>query len=399
MKKSDEEPAGKSPYSAIRREFFLCLAEEDAVKAVTRGLLTAFDADVVYVALIDGDVFRITSASRVGVLHEGSSWVVSSGKTPVLKGVLGKRGSVFFDALAADDALFSKMKDSLIRSVWSAPLEARESTLGVVAVGYRKAKTEKNPYFDEAVLDAGAALDNARRFEDLRRLNEAKDNFIASISGELNSSLTDMLRYVNLLVQPHMPQNKRRAYVDVVSRSGSQIRRIVQDLVDLSGRRGEKIELALKPIDVGGVLYEVQRETEVVAAEKNIPVCFIMADNLPRVVADRDRLKQILHTLIGNAIKHTPNGGSVTVSAKKDLKFILFRVEDTGKVVPLQLRPLIFKKFMNAGVLSGDYRLEMSLPVAKELAEYHGGNVWYEEGKKGESMFILRIPAEPAPLK
>jgi histidine kinase len=174
-----------------------------------------------------------------------------------------------------------------------------------------------------------------------------------------------------------------------------RLERLVNDLQELSRVEAGAYELNLKPVAVAKLVKGTVKRLEIQFEEKDISLETSLPADLPRVLADEDRLNQVLLNLVGNALQYTPSGGRVKISTKNSEKEVLISVIDNGIGIPEDQLQNIFTRF---------YRVDKSrsragggtgvgLTISKHLVEAHGGRIWVEsEGSQKGSVFTFTLP-------
>ncbi|MFW6151276.1 MAG: sensor histidine kinase, partial [Chloroflexota bacterium] len=175
--------------------------------------------------------------------------------------------------------------------------------------------------------------------------------------------------------------------------------RLVDDLQDLSVMETGQLALDRGPEDVASMVAPVADSARRQAAESGVSIIQLVPDDLPRVDADRQRISQVLHNLLQNALTHTPEGGRVTVSATRQDQQVEIAVTDTGEGIPPQDLPHVFDRL---------YRVDKSraratggtglgLTIARRLVEAHGGTIRAESQPGKGSRFIFTLPVAQLP--
>ncbi len=265
----------------------------------------------------------------------------------------------------------------------------------------------------EAVADrAGPALQNAQLWSDLQErmareqaATRIKDDFLSIVSHELRTPLTSIQGYSQLLEGrlrgERAGDSKEMAHLRVILSQVGRMRRLVDDLLDVSriDRRGG---VSIEPVDfdlaedVHGAAARVAREH----ADRSIEV--IANDSLP-VHADRDRIDQVLTNLLENAVKYSPDGGPIRISAERRGGEVEVRVADSGVGIPAEQRENVFERFYQADGDAGRRRfggLGLGLYISRAIIDAHGGRIWAGANTDAESgsVFGFRIPRVAMPL-
>ncbi len=229
----------------------------------------------------------------------------------------------------------------------------------------------------------------------LDALETTRRDFVANVSHELRTPLTIVGGFAETLVDDNdAPADVRKQFAEAILTNTRRMQRIVDDLLDLS--RIESGRWVPKPIelDVHAVIMETVDIIESVAQKKGVRIEAHVSPNAKRVLADRTAFRQILSNLIENAIRHTPQGGQVTVTTDVDSRGFKMSVSDTGEGIPAAHLSRIFERFYR--VDSGRAREEggtgLGLAIVRHLTEAHGGTVAAtSEVGRGTTMTV-RIP-------
>jgi PAS domain S-box-containing protein len=235
------------------------------------------------------------------------------------------------------------------------------------------------------------ADDEIRRLYEKERLAVSeRDHLLAVVSHDLRNPLYTIDMVSSLLLRD-IPEEKKQAQVAILGRAAKQMRRLVDDLLDVarieSGALGLSVEncrsgdLAQAAIEFLRPLAEAQSVT--LRVEKMARA---------RVRADRDRILQVFTNLISNAIEHTPEGGSVSVNAEVNGSAeVLFSVRDTGRGIAPEELPLVFDRFWQSEN-AGRGGAGLGLAIAKGIVEAHGGRIRAESEPGRGSMFHFSLP-------
>ena len=228
-----------------------------------------------------------------------------------------------------------------------------------------------------------------------RRLERLRDTFVAAVSHELRTPLTSISGFLELLAdEEHELGPAGRRYVEVIRRGNSRLRRIVEDLLLVAEIEAERLELRREPTDLAELAATTVEEALPVAAEKGIELSLDVGGSLP-LEADAARLGQVLDNLVSNALKFTPSGGSVTVSASNGDGPLRVEVTDTGIGVPPEELGQVFSRFYRTS--SATRRAipgtGLGLVIARAIVEGHGGTIALEPRESDGTRVIVTLPA------
>ncbi|HLB48710.1 MAG TPA: ATP-binding protein, partial [Anaerolineales bacterium] len=240
-----------------------------------------------------------------------------------------------------------------------------------------------------------AILHDVTHFKDVERV---KNEFIATASHDLKGPITAIVGYSQLLEKAGSLNPHQTEYVSRMQKATHQMLELVQSMLDLA-RIDMGFQLNVEPLGVHDLLFGVVDEYKDQAATKEQSLKVNPIDGHPQVSGDSLRLKQALRNLVGNAIKYTPNGGSVAVSAERNSHTVCIKVQDTGFGIPAADLPFIFDKFYRVHTdetrdIEGN---GLGLAIVKAIVEQHGGQVSVESTEGRGSCFSLTLPLKPSP--
>lgn len=242
-----------------------------------------------------------------------------------------------------------------------------------------------------------------RRNADLRRADQVKDEFLANTSHELRTPLNGIIGISQSLLDGIAgPVNRQMQYnLSTIITSGKRLTNLINDILDFSKLRNHDIELNLKPVDLRSLaeVIAVISRPMIDRSRKTVDLVNAVPDDFPAVIADEDRLQQVMINLVGNAIKFT-NEGSVSITARLVDDRAEVAIVDTGIGIPEEARDRIFQSFEQAdGSVSREYGgTGIGLNVTRQLVELHGGSIWVESevGAGSTFRFTLDVTDTPA---
>jgi PAS domain S-box-containing protein len=246
---------------------------------------------------------------------------------------------------------------------------------------------------DDELVKLYASEKKAR--DEVEQAIQAKDHFIAMVSHELRAPLNSILGWVKILLSKEVDDETRINALETIERSARVQAKLISDLVDSSKIISGKLNLEFHPVNLPQALAYVVESQKPVAQAKNIELtCRFEIEDI-KVNADLARLQQIFTNLITNAIKFTPEDGSITVDIKKSPDDISVSITDTGKGIDADELPYIFERYFQARVSeSGDNSgLGLGLSIVSSLVRQHNGRVKAESSGTGRgSKFIVTLP-------
>ncbi|MFN2519617.1 MAG: ATP-binding protein [Candidatus Limnocylindria bacterium] len=247
------------------------------------------------------------------------------------------------------------------------------------------------------VLENQRLFAEASEAEALRALDRLKDEFLTAVSHELRTPITVISGSLELLSRAELASDARDRLIEISRRHTERLARDVEDLLDLAQLQEARITLTREFVTCHELLGDVVAAQEVIASQRGQRLTVSCPEDVPRVLVDRRRMHQILGNLVGNALRYSPPGCSVTVSAERAGGELLLRVDDEGPGIPPNERGRVFDKFYRLSPdRDGPAGTGLGLAIAKTLVELHGGRIWVEDGKTAGSSFVVALPLEPA---
>lgn len=227
-----------------------------------------------------------------------------------------------------------------------------------------------------------------------KELDRIKSDFVSTVSHDLRSPLTAILGYVELLERVGPVNERQQSFIKRVQTSVRNITELINDLLDLgrieSGFDERKVSLSLSNV----VQYSIESmKTKILEKEHQLSVN--IPANLPNVIGDSVRLRQVVDNLLGNSSRYTPQGGKINISATQENEQIILRVSDNGCGIPASDRPHIFDKFYRASnVVENISGSGLGLAIVKSIVENHQGRIWVDSVEEEGTTFTVVLPIE-----
>jgi PAS domain S-box-containing protein len=241
---------------------------------------------------------------------------------------------------------------------------------------------------------AALAREQAARAE-AEAANRAKDEFVAVVSHELRTPLTAILGWAVLLQNNRADEQLVERALQAIERNARVQRQVIDDLLDVSAITAGKLSLEIAEVDVNAVLAAAEESVRPVADAKGLDLVLDVPAGLPPVLGDGRRLQQVYWNLFSNAVKFTPQGGRVTVSARQTGANIEVTVADDGIGMSADLVPQVFERFRqrDSSAARSHGGLGLGLAIVRELVLLHGGAVDAMSAGEGEgSTFTVTLP-------
>jgi two-component system NtrC family sensor kinase len=227
----------------------------------------------------------------------------------------------------------------------------------------------------------------------LKELDKMKSDFVATVSHDLCSPLSIIEGYIDLMKEVGPLSAQQRQFVGRIKAATANMTQLVTDLLDL-GKIEAGLEMEMLPCDLEETIDLVVTGLQGWAERREIELRVELPENVPRVQGNSIRLRQVLTNLVDNALKYTPEGGTVAIRVSVENGSVTVQVRDTGIGIGLDDLPHIFEKF---------YRVEteetrdvvgtgLGLAIAKSIVEMHGGRMWVESEPATGSTFSFALP-------
>jgi len=348
---------------------------------------------------VQGLGHRVTAAGDGG---EALELLRSQSFDLVLLDVLmpGMDGYAVLEQIKADPDL------QAIPVVMISALDEMESVVRCIERG---AEDYLSKPFNQTLLRAriGACLEKKRlwdalgeKYRQLQELEKLRDSLTHMIIHDLRTPLTSLLtglQTVELLGELNVDQ---REFMDIAIRGGHTLLGMINDLLDISKMESGTLTLERESVSARALVDQALDQVGSLAGAKNLSLVADAAPDLPDLPADAEKLRRTLVNLLGNAVKFTPQDGTITVSARaqEDGGAVRFTVRDTGEGIPEEAFERIFEKFGQVETRKAGRKMStgLGLTFCKMVVEAHGGRIWVESAPGAGSAFSFLIPLSPA---
>jgi signal transduction histidine kinase len=233
--------------------------------------------------------------------------------------------------------------------------------------------------------------------EELSGTEEMRRSFVANVSHELKAPLASMRGFVQAVLDGSVPQQDQNEYLGIVLDETMRLSGLINDLLDLSKIESGKFPLNITLFDINDFLARILLTFETRIEDKKIDVQVDFSQQYCIVAADSDKISQVFRNLIDNAIKFTPQGGSITISTTAAESRAIIRVTDSGCGIPPEDVPHIFERFYKvekAHTPGGD-GTGLGLSIAKRILEQHNADIWLESKLGQGTTFTVALPLGP----
>jgi signal transduction histidine kinase len=280
------------------------------------------------------------------------------------------------------------------RSLMAVPMLAHDRVLGVVLLvsSSRRYLEEDLVLAERLVGMAALAVDNARLYRTATAAITARDRILGIVAHDLRNPLNTITLTAELLVEEAGGDSHRMQLAQLILRSSARMNRLIDDLRDVSRIEAGRLNLQREIQDPLRLAAEAVELSQPLASGRSLTLAHGTREKLPPVLADRDRILQVLTNLIGNAIKFTPVGGRIEVRVNAARDGVRFSVSDTGSGIPAESLPRLFEPFWQGEGLRRE-GMGLGLTIARGIVDAHGGSITAQSEPNLGSTFEFIIPA------
>ncbi len=312
-------------------------------------------------------------------------------------------GSLVSTADGFDHELLIKAAGA--RSMMVVPMVVRDVVHGVITLiaaesGRRYSGTSLATARDLAT-QAAMAVENARLYERAQRAVRAREDILSFVSHDLRNPLMGIQLTTETLLRGVPGEERRKGWkqIERIRRGAQQMRHMIDDLLDVASIDSGRLTVHPAIHDLGRLFDDASALLAPLAADKGVELRFDPPKDKLILRCDRDRIIQVLSNLVGNAIKFTPQGGSIVVCAQPVENRGLITVSDSGPGISPAVRPYIFERFWQAQSGAGKGR-GLGLYISKGLVEAQDGKIWVDSRPDGGSVFSFTLSlASPAEVE
>jgi NtrC-family two-component system sensor histidine kinase KinB len=229
-----------------------------------------------------------------------------------------------------------------------------------------------------------------------KELEQLKDDFFSTISHELRTPLFSIQGFAQLLQEdPPVDRDTQLEFLQTIQRQATQLGEMVNNLLDISKLEEGKLVLERKPVLLIDVIHQTVLKLQGYAHQQQISIIPDLSAPLPMIIGDAYRLEQVLTNLIGNAIKFSPHGATIAVSAVNRGNRVITAVTDHGIGIPAENLENIFSRYYQVTQKSERSAMGtgLGLHIAKQIIDAHGGRIWVESEAGQGSTFYFSLPA------
>ncbi|HEU4561230.1 MAG TPA: PAS domain S-box protein [Longimicrobium sp.] len=278
------------------------------------------------------------------------------------------------------------------------PLVVRDTVLGVVGLVMGGSGRRWEPAMVDVARElagrAALAVENTRLYGAAQSAIRAREDVLHVVSHDLGNSLSAIIVTTTVLLRT-LPEDEANAElrkrISSIRDLARRMQRLRQDLLDVASIETGRLAIEWDQFAPAALAQEAASDFSGLAGEKRVTVECDVAEGLPELVGDRERIMQVLANLLGNAVKFTPEDGRVGVRARLDGTDVRFEVWDTGSGIPTEHLGHVFNRFWKVRT-ANRHGAGLGLAIAKGIVEAHDGRIWAESEPGRGSTFVFTLP-------
>jgi PAS domain S-box-containing protein len=281
---------------------------------------------------------------------------------------------------SANPAYLKAVKAMNPQSALFLPLVAREQLIGALTL-FRTKRTfdgDDLGFAEDLARLAALALDNARLHDTVRASLRARDEMVGVVSHDLRNPVAAVKMLSRTLLRASENGDAQaRESIELISQAAEQMDALIRDLLDVNCMDAGKLAISPVSMDPSQLLTDSLQTLRPLVDEKGISLDLQIETALPKVMADPERIQQMLSNLVGNAIKFSPAGSKIVVVARKDTDDVIISVLDNGRGIAAEQLPRVFDRYWQSS-RTDRQGAGLGLAISKGIVEAHGGRIWLE---------------------
>lgn len=301
---------------------------------------------------------------------------------------------------APDDTAAERLRALGITGFMAIPLSTHERVLGVLTLiatdRSRELGPEQRGVGESLGRLAAAAIMNASHYRTAQQATIARDEILGVVSHDLRNPLSAITMCARVLLQDPTADPTRTDLAATILESTALMNRLIEDLLDVAMIESGKLAITVRPEPLAPLVSQVTEMLAADARERGLVLRAAYPPDFPPVAVDGARFVQLLANLVGNAVKFTDRGGSITITAELRERDAVVAVRDTGAGIPAEHLPRVFDRYWHAKRLGRTAGTGLGLAISRGIVEAHGGRIWVESEVGAGSTFRFTVPVADA---
>lgn len=314
---------------------------------------------------------------------------------PVLSQVLRDGRSLFTHHVTVEQAI----DGSPAANQLAVPIKCDGQIIGMIALESRQARaiSDEDIAFVERLADrAAVAINNARLYEEIQAISQAKSDFISVVTHELRLPMTAIKGYNDLILggMTGPLTDQQRQFLQVVRRNIDRMQDLISDLSDINRIESGRMKFENRAFTILDTIHEVRDSLQEAVAGKDQSLTIEFSHGIGQVYADPKRIGQVLTNLVSNAHKYTPAGGEITIQAEEADGFVQIAIIDNGIGISEENQAKLFTQFFRAEdqAVREQSGWGLGLSIVKKIVEAQGGEIGFESELNVGSTFTFTVP-------
>jgi len=232
----------------------------------------------------------------------------------------------------------------------------------------------------------------------LKKLDHIKTDFLNTTSHELRTPVASIKGYIQMLLKQTLGEisEEQKKALEVILRNTNRLDHLIQDILDISRLESGTMKFVTEKTDVTKMVKEIAETMQASADLKGIKINIDIQKEIPDLMIDSERIKQVLMNLVDNAIKFSPDGSMIHIKARKEKEDVMFEVQDYGRGIPKNKQKKIFERFyqVDTGMDRKFGGVGLGLTISQGIIQAHGGKIWVDSMLGKGSTFKFSLPSQ-----